>query len=98
MVCLKSCLIHCHSRVLFSQFVAILLDLILVDVVLKFTSSYFLSQFLKYVFGKYLFVYSVLFLLRIKFYIMFFFSFLVGTQHYFLPIIGVLKLRPARLS
>lgn len=88
---------YCHSRVLFSQFVAILLDLILVDVVLKFTSSYFLSQFLKYVFGKYLFVYSVLFLLRIKFYIMLF-SFLVGTQHYSLPIIGVLKLRPARLS
>lgn len=44
---------YCHSRVLFSQFVAILLDLILVDVVLKFTSSYFLSKkFLKYVFGK----------------------------------------------
>lgn len=66
---------YCHSRVLFSQFVAILLDLILVDVVLKFTSSYFLSQCLKYVFGKYLFVYTVLFLLRIKFYIMFFFHF-----------------------
>lgn len=64
---------YCHSRVLFSQFVAILLDLILVDVVLKFTSSYFLSQFLKNVFGKYLFVYTVLFLRRIKFYSMLFF-------------------------